>query len=176
MLKLFFFYTIFFTGLVPQKMELLSKNLPVHIQINDPSNRNNLEILLQEKLKTNHFSIISKNEMENLITLEVKKNVQRHSREIKQLKNETDMRNLVTDAMGESTPVVQKLSITIISDKFGNSDSCYIEIIKLPASLPKKRIVKPRLYVTDRTLKERDLQKLVSEIMALSTGINEPLQ
>lgn len=166
---------ITFTGFVTQRMELLSKHLPVHIQINYFTNKSSLETLLQEKLQANQFSVIGKTDMDNLIILESKKMVQRHSREIKQLKNENDMRTLLTNTMNESTPVVQKISITIVSDQQGNPDSCYFEIIKIPSPLPKKPIVRSKRYVADSILKGGDLQKLVSEIIALSTGIKEPL-
>jgi len=169
MYKLLLIFAITAAGYFTQGMELLSKKLPIFIQVNNFAEKNTLEILLQEQLTAKKFSMISKSDLDILVTAESKKAVQRNSF---QVDNSMDMSAWVNNAVNSIDPVAQKLIVTIVTDKQGNLDSCYLEIAKTPSPLQKKRIAKPRLYIADSTVKKNDLQILAKEIYIKNKNSN----
>lgn len=171
--KLLLVFAITTVGFFTQEMELLSKKLPIFIQVNNFVEKNALEIFLQDQLMVKKFTTISKSDLETLVIAESKKAVQMNAYQVDLKMN---MSSWVNNAVNSMSPVAQKLTVTIVTDKQGSLDSCYLEIANTPAPLQKKRIAKPRLYIADCTVKKNDLQILAKEIIAVSTGIKESSQ
>ena len=151
-------------------MELLSKQLPIYIQVNNFTEKFILEKQIQEKLIKLSFSTISKDDLDGLLTAASKKAVDRNA---SQIDKGTDMSAFVMSTVNSLEPVAQRLMVTMVSDKQGNLDSCYLEIYKTPSRMLKKGTVRPRLYIADSILKKNDLQMLVEEIVAVSTGMKK---
>ena len=153
-----------------QTMELLSKHLPVCIQVNNFNEKQVLEIMIQEKLNEKSFRIISSLELGHLITAAVKKATEQNSRAINK---EKDIATLAINTVNSLDPVAQRLTVTILTDGYGNMDSCYLEIYKTPSKVLKKITARPRLYIVDSIVKKNDLRALVEEIVAVSTAVKK---
>lgn len=171
MYKLLLYFSFVSAGYFVQKTEWLSRQLPVYVQVNNFTEKPILEILIQEKLHEKSFRTISSADLGQLITAAAKKAAEQNSRGINK---ETDIAALAISTVNSLDPVAQKLMVTMVSDKQGNPDSCYLEIYKTPAKILKKIAPIPRLYITDSIVKKRDLHILVEEIIAVSTGIKFP--
>ncbi len=170
MYKLLLYFSFASIGYFVQTMELLSRQLPVCIQVNNFTEKTILESLIQEKLNEKNFRVISSADLGHLLTAAAKKAAERNSRRINK---DTDIAALAISTVNSLDPVAQKLTVTMVSNKQGNLDSCYLEIYKTPSKILKKVNPRPRFYVADSIVKKNDLQILCKEIIALSTGIKE---
>lgn len=135
MLKVFTLFATIFIAYFTQTPDLLSRQLPVVIKLNDFPEATEFELMLRENLAPKGINVITVGQMQQLFSNESQRAALRYG---SQITRNTDMNAYVEKVMTSIATVAKRLTVTVVTDKNGLPDSCYFEVTKIPTQTEKK--------------------------------------